>query len=124
MGCDSSHLFLHRVTLHLSNDHCEVVSTGPVDYSFIVLEKWVYLRQHLSSIIAEAKTPEAAFSPGEELLESVEGHDMLPTKGEMYDLFLFQDGIWCRALDVIVWSRPLVGSFAPDVDSATLHGDS
>ena len=47
---------------------------------------------------------------------------MLPAEGKMYDLFLFQDGVWCRALDVIVWPRPLVGSFAPDVDSAALHG--
>lgn len=48
---------------------------------------------------------------------------MFLTEGQLHDLFLLEERVWCRALLKVVLPRLLVLSLAPNVDRTALHYD-
>ena len=113
---------MHGVAYNLSNDHSECISAPDIDDPLSLEERNEH-RHHLLSPVAEAQTAKAAIAPAVKLLETIECHHVVSAEGQVSDLLLLEERVRRGALLVVVRSGPLVGTFAPDVECATLHGD-
>ena len=116
-------LSVHWVANYFSDDNSECIATPDIDDSFSFEERNKHWH-HFLSTVTKTQAAQGTIAPAIQLFETIESHHVISTEGQICDLLLLKERVGRGALLVVVRSRPLMGTFAPDVKCATLHGDA